>query len=149
MPGTKREEDVRPHILILGAGFLFTVMDATAKYLAARAYPIGEIAWGRYLFSTLSLPLFLYRFGGLATIRSKRLALQLLRSFFLLCSTAVFWLAVKFIPLADATAIAFVGPLMLTALSVPFLGEKVGPRRWAAVVVGFGASLIIIRPSVK
>ena len=132
--------------LIVGAGFLFTVMDATAKYLAARAYPIGEIDWGRYLFSTLSLPLFLYRFGGFATIRSKRLTLQLLRSFFLLCSTVVFWLAVKFIPLADATAIAFVGPLVLTALSVPFLGEKVGPRRWAAVVVGFGASLIIIRP---
>jgi drug/metabolite transporter (DMT)-like permease len=131
--------------LILGAGFLFTVMDATAKYLA-QTYPVGEIAWGRYFFATLSLPVFLYRFGGLATIRSKRLGLQLLRSFFLLCSTVVFWLAVKFIPLADATAISFVGPLMLTALSVPFLKEKVGPRRWAAVVIGFGASLIIIRP---
>ena len=131
--------------LILGAGFLFTVMDATAKHLA-QTYPVVEIAWGRYLFATLSLPLILHRFGGLATIRSNRLGLQLLRSFFLLCSTVVFWLAVKFIPLADATAISFVGPLMLTALSVPFLKEKVGPRRWAAVLVGFGASLVIIRP---
>jgi drug/metabolite transporter (DMT)-like permease len=131
--------------LILGAGFLFTVMDATAKYLA-KTYPVVEIAWGRYLFATLSLPLILHRFGGLTTIRSNRLGLQLLRSFFLLCSTVVFWLAVKFIPLADATAISFVGPLMLTALSVPFLKEKVGPRRWAAVLIGFGASLIIIRP---
>jgi drug/metabolite transporter (DMT)-like permease len=131
--------------LILGAGFLFTVMDATAKHLA-QTYPVVEIAWGRYLFATLTLPLILHRFGGLATIRSNRLGLQLLRSFFLLCSTVVFWLAVKFIPLADATAISFVGPLMLTALSVPFLKEKVGPRRWAAVLVGFGASLVIIRP---
>jgi drug/metabolite transporter (DMT)-like permease len=131
--------------LILGAGFLFTVMDATAKHLA-QTYPVVEIAWGRYLFATLSLPLILHRFGGLATIRSNRLGLQLLRSFFLLCSTVIFWLAVKFIPLADATAISFVGPLMLTALSVPFLKEKVGPRRWAAVLVGFGASLVIIRP---
>jgi drug/metabolite transporter (DMT)-like permease len=131
--------------LILGAGFLFTVMDATAKHLA-QTYPVVEIAWGRYLFATLSLPLILHRFGGLATIRSNRLGLQLLRSFFLLCSTVVFWLAVKFIPLADATAISFVGPLMLTALSVPFLKEKVGPRRWAAVLLGFGASLVIIRP---
>ena len=131
--------------LILGAGFLFTVMDATAKHLA-QTYPVVEIAWGRYLFATLSLPLILHRFGGLATIRSNRLGLQLLRSFFLLCSTVVFWLAVKFIPLADATAISFVGPLMLTALSVPFLKEKVGPRRWAAVLIGFGASLVIIRP---
>jgi drug/metabolite transporter (DMT)-like permease len=131
--------------LILGAGFLFTVMDATAKHLA-QTYPVVEIAWGRYLFATLSLPLILHRFGGLATIRSNRLGLQLLRSFFLLCSTVVFWLAVKFIPLADATAISFVGPLMLTALSVPFLKEKVGPRRWTAVLIGFGASLVIIRP---
>ena len=48
--------------------------------------------------------------------------------------------------LADATAISFFGPLMLTALSVPFLKEKVGPRRWAAVVVGFIGALIVVRP---
>ncbi len=131
--------------LILGAGFLFTVMDASAKYMAGKM-PVVEVAWGRYLFATLALPLILHRHGGLATIRSQRLGLQLLRSFFLLCSTVIFWLAVKFIPLADATAIGFVGPLMLTALSVPFLKEKVGPRRWAAVLIGFAASLIIIRP---
>jgi len=131
--------------LILGAGFVFTIMDASAKYLAGKM-PVAEVAWGRYLFATLFLPLILYRHGGLSTIRSRRLGLQLLRSFFLLCSTVIFWLAVKFIPLADGTAISFVGPLMLTALSVPFLKEKVGPRRWAAVLIGFAASLIIIRP---
>jgi drug/metabolite transporter (DMT)-like permease len=131
--------------LILGAGFTFTIMDASAKYLAGRM-PVAEIAWGRYLFATLALPLMLHRFGGLSTIRSRRLGLQLLRSFFVLCSTVIYWVAVKFIPLADGTAISFVGPLMLTALSVPFLKEKVGPRRWAAVLIGFGAALIIIRP---
>src|SRR6185369_13889519 len=114
-------------------GFTFTIMDASAKYLAGRM-PVAEIAWGRYLFATLALPLMLHRFGGLSTIRSRRLGLQLLRSFFLLCSTVIYWVAVKFIPLADGTAISFVGPLMLTALSVPFLKEKVGPRRWAAVL---------------
>ena len=131
--------------LILGAGFLFTIMDASAKYLTGRL-PVTEIAWGRYLFATLALPIVLSRHGGLATIRSRRLGLQLLRSFFLLISTVIYWFAVKFIPLADGTAISFVGPLMLTALSVPFLKEKVGPRRWAAVTVGFAACLIIIRP---
>jgi drug/metabolite transporter (DMT)-like permease len=131
--------------LMIGAGFLFTVMDATAKYLSL-SYPVIEVAWGRYLFHALTLPLIVYRFGGLATIRSRRLGLQLLRSLLLLCSTFIFWLAVKFIPLADATAIGFIGPLMLTALSVPFLKEYVGPRRWAAVVIGFVAALIIIRP---
>ncbi len=145
MQSTPARQTLTGIFLMLGAGFLFTVMDATAKHLA-QTYPVVEIAWGRYLFATLSLPVILFRFGGLATIRSNRLGLQMLRSLFLLCSTVIFWLAVKFIPLADATAISFVGPLMLTALSVPFLKEKVGPRRWAAVVIGFIASLIIIRP---
>src|ERR1700733_2298207 len=94
--------------LILGAGFVFTIMDASAKYLAGRM-PVAEIAWGRYLFATLALPLMLHRYGGVSTIRSRRLGLQLLRSFFLLCSTVIYWLAVKFIPLADGTAISFVG----------------------------------------
>jgi drug/metabolite transporter (DMT)-like permease len=131
--------------LMVGAGFLFTVMDATAKYLGQR-YPVVEVAWGRYLFATLTLPLMASRGGGFASIRSNRLGLQLLRSLFLLGSTFFFWAAIKFIPLADATAIGFVGPLMVTALSVPILKERVGPRRWAAVVVGFLAALVIIRP---
>jgi drug/metabolite transporter (DMT)-like permease len=132
-------------LLIIAAGFLFTVMDATAKYLGEEL-PLVEVAWGRYLFHALTLPFLILRFGGLASFRSNRLGLQLWRSVFLLGSTVLFWLALKFIPLAEATAVGFVGPLMLTALSVPFLGEKVGPRRWAAVGVGFVGALIIIRP---
>jgi len=131
--------------LMVAAGFLFTVMDATAKYLGQR-YPVIEVAWGRYLFAALSLPLMVDRGGGFAAIRSRRLGLQLLRSLFLLGSTCFFWLAVKFVPLADATAVSFVGPLMVTALSVPVLKEQVGRRRWAAVLIGFIAALVIIRP---
>ena len=132
-------------LLIVAAGFLFTVMDATAKYLT-RSLPLVEVAWGRYLFHALTLPFLLLRGRGVAILRSSRLGLQLWRSVFLLLSTVLFWLALKFIPLAEATAVGFVGPLMLTALSVPFLGEKVGPRRWAAVGIGFLGALIIIRP---
>jgi len=132
-------------LLMIAAGSLFTVMDATAKYLS-QSLPLIEVAWGRYVFHAATLPFIVARNGGFATIRSQRLGLQLLRSVFLLGSTVLFWLALKFIPLADATAISFVGPLMLTALSVPFLGEKVGPRRWAAVAVGFIGALVIIRP---
>jgi drug/metabolite transporter (DMT)-like permease len=132
-------------LLIIAAGFGFTVMDATAKYLSQRL-PLIEVAWGRYLFHAATLPFILARNGGFATLRSRRLGLQLWRSVFLLGSTVLFWLALRYIPLADATAVSFVGPLMLTALSVPFLGEKVGPRRWAAVGVGFLGALVIIRP---
>ena len=121
-------------LLIIAAGFLFTVMDATAKYLT-QSLPLVEVAWGRYLFHALTLPFLLLRSRGFAILRSSRLGLQLWRSVFLLLSTVLFWLALKFIPLAEATAVGFVGPLMLTALSVPFLGEKVGRgagRRWGS-----------------
>jgi len=144
-PPSPARHSFRGILLMMAAGFGFTLMDAVAKYLA-QSFPVIEVAWGRYLFHALVLPLIVGRYGGFATVRSNRLWLQLLRSFLLLGSTVFFWFAVKFIPLADATAIGFVGPLILTALSVPFLKEKVGRRRWAAVVVGFFGALIIIRP---
>jgi drug/metabolite transporter (DMT)-like permease len=144
-PPSPARQSFRGILLMMAAGFGFTLMDAVAKYLA-QSFPVIEVAWGRYLFHALALPLIVGRYGGFATVRSNRLWLQLLRSLLLLGSTVFFWYAVKFIPLADATAIGFVGPLILTALSVPFLKEKVGPRRWAAVAVGFFGALIIIRP---
>src|SRR5258708_14157000 len=133
-------------LLIIAAGFLFTVMDATAKH-QSRGLPRVEVAWGRYLFHALTPPFFLLRGRSVAVLRSCRLGLQLWRSVFLLVSTGLFWLALKFIPLAEATAVGFVGPLMLTALSVPFLGEKLGPRRGVAVGIGFLGPLIIIQPA--
>jgi drug/metabolite transporter (DMT)-like permease len=92
------------------------------------------------------LPFLIGRGSWMAVIRTDRLGLQILRSLLLLGSTFFFFLAVKYIQLATATAIGFVGPLLVTALSVPLLGEKVGIRRWAAVIVGFGAVLVIVRP---
>lgn len=130
------------------SGLLFVVMDATAKYLSAE-YPVAQIVWARYVFHLLTLPLLIGRGSWLAVVRTRRLGLQLLRSLLLLGATFFFFLAVKYIPLATATAIGFVGPLFVTALSVPLLGEKVGPRRWAAVVFGFGAVLVIIRPGAE
>jgi drug/metabolite transporter (DMT)-like permease len=131
--------------LMVGAGLVFTLMDATAKYLSQR-YPVVEIAFGRYLFATLTLPLIVQRAGSFGTIRSRRLGLQLLRSMFLVGATLLFWAAIKSIPLADATAISFIGPLMVTALSMPILKEQVDRRRWTAVLIGFVGALFIIRP---
>lgn len=76
----------------------------------------------------------------------QRIGLQLLRGVLLVCSTFTFFLAVKFMPLADALALAFISPLVVTALSPFLLGEKVGVRRFSAVGVGFLGALIIIRP---
>jgi drug/metabolite transporter (DMT)-like permease len=136
---------LRGILLMLAAGFLFSCMDATAKHLT-QTYPVFEVSWGRYLFHLLTLPLFLggQRFTG--ALRSARPGLQLVRSGLLLGATIFFFLAVQHIPLAEATAIGFVSPLLLTALSVPLLSEKVGIRRWVAVLIGLASVLIIIRP---
>lgn len=139
---------VRGILLMMLSGFLFVVMDSTAKYLSAD-YPVAQIVWARYVFHLLTLPMIIGRGSWIAVLRTRRLGLQLLRSLFLLGATFFFFLAVKYIPLATATAIGFVGPLFVTALSVPLLGEKVGVRRWAAVVFGFAAVLVIIRPGAE
>ena len=136
---------LRGIVLMLAAGFMFVLMDATAKHLA-QTYSVTQVAWARYVFHMVTLPVLFGRHRWTAVLRTPRLGLQLARSVLLLASTFLFFLAVKFIPLADATAIGFVGPLLVTALSVPLLGERVGWRRWAAVIVGFAGVLVIIRP---
>lgn len=142
---TAARSPVAGMLWMVAAGFGFVVMDAAGKYLTAD-YSTVEIAWARYLFHMLTvLPVLLAWRGG-AVFRTRRLGLQLLRSVFLLGSTAFYFMALRYIPLATAAAIGFVAPLLLTALSVPLLKEPVGPRRWAAVTVGFLAVLLIIRP---
>jgi drug/metabolite transporter (DMT)-like permease len=129
----------------LAAGLGFVMMDSTAKYLSAD-YPTVQITWSRYLFHMLTaLPILLAWRGG-AVFRTRRLDLQLIRSVLLLGSTVFYFIALRYIPLATAASIGFVAPMFLTALSVPLLKERVGPRRWIAVAVGFFAVLLIIRP---
>jgi drug/metabolite transporter (DMT)-like permease len=123
---------------------LFTSLDATAKYLA-QDYPVPQVLWARFSFHLLFVVLFLGARLSV-TLRSNRLGLQLLRSFLMLVTTGMFFFAVGSLPLADVVAIMFVGPLFVTALSVPLLGDYVGPRRWAAVAVGFLGALLIVRP---
>lgn len=136
---------VRGILFMLAAGLTFVLMDAGGKHMT-QSLPVMEVVWGRYLFHLLALPLFLGGARMRDALRSARPGLQILRSWLLLGSTFFFFLAIKYIPLADATAIGFVGPLFLTALSVPLLGEHVGIRRWTAVSIGFASVLIIIRP---
>jgi drug/metabolite transporter (DMT)-like permease len=132
-------------LLMIGSGFLFAMLDTSAKYLSADHH-VMQIVWGRYFFSLLLLPLIIGRINPIAVIRTERLGLQVVRSLLLLAATFLFFTAIRYIPLADATAIAFVSPLLVTVLSVPMLGENVGGRRWAAVVVGLVGAVIIIRP---
>lgn len=131
--------------LLLAAIVLFCLMDALAKHLS-KTYPVMQVVWARYVFHIVLLVPLLFRTDPLRLFRTQRLGLQLSRSLTLFGSTSLFYLAISLMPLADASSISAVTPLIVTALSVPFLGEKVGPRRWAAVCIGFIGVLIIIRP---
>ena len=140
----KQNAPGRGILWMLATAFCFVSMDALAKYLS-QSYPVLQVVWARYVFHLLILALVLGpRLPRVA--RTGRLGLQFLRSLFLLGATGLFFAALSFIPLADATAIMFVAPILVTAMSVPLLGEYVGPQRWASVVVGFLGALVIIRP---
>jgi drug/metabolite transporter (DMT)-like permease len=129
--------------LVLLAVSLFSVMDALSKLIAERLDPI-EVVWGRYLviLGLLALPV-LRRPTLLLTPQPK---LQLLRGVAVLGAALLFIFGLQRLALADATAIGFASPLLVTALSIPLLGEPVGIRRWSAVAAGFAGILLVVRP---
>lgn len=129
---------------MLLAVMLFVVLDTFAKLLS-ETYPVWQIVWARYTFHLVLIALFLR--GALPrTLRTRRLPLQLLRSLLLVITTGLFFMGLSMLQLAQAAAVMLLGPLFITALSVPFLGEKVGMRRWGGVFAGLVGALIVIRP---
>ena len=139
--------NIRRGILwMLATSVFFVSLDATAKYLTS-SLPVVEIVWGRYLFHTIFA--LLWAGPRLTTVmRHARYGMQFLRGFFLVLTTVLYFIAIRTMPLADGTSIMFLSPIVVTALSVPLLGEKVGMRRWIGVAVGFTGAVIIVRPGV-
>jgi len=132
-------------ILNASAWMIVPVMDAYAKFLSS-SMDVLQITWARYFFTvvfTLSLMLIFYR---QSLVWSKKPLLQLIRGLILVFSTYLFFYSISFISLPKALTLAFVAPLIVTALSPFFLKEKVGIRRWTAVSIGFIGTLIVIRP---
>lgn len=133
-------------MLVVSACFLFAFLDASAKYLALQGMAAPFLAWMRFAVH-LVLVLILYRGWTNATLyRTGHLPAQLLRGGFLLGSTVFNFFAVQTLQLAETISIYFVAPMVITALAVPLLGERVGWRRWVAVLVGFAGVLVITRP---
>ncbi len=132
-------------LFVLLAILCFVSLDTVAKFMGGVLDPL-QVVWGRYFFSVLLLPLMVPPRRLRVSLRTKRPWLQLLRSVLLVSTTAVFFTAITFMPLADAIAIGFIAPLIGTALSIPVLGEKVGLRRWSAIAIGFIGMLIVLRP---
>jgi drug/metabolite transporter (DMT)-like permease len=134
-------------MLIMLAVFLFSSMDTLAKFMLKRErYPLPPLIWARYTVHLLFMLMLLAPRMGLDLLRTKRPGLQILRGTLLVASTAFFFLSLTYLPLAEAAAITFVAPVLVTALSGPMLGEHVTRRQWAAVSLGFAGVLIIIRP---
>lgn len=129
-------------LLMLVAMLLFSGADAAAKLLAGRL-PASEIVAGRYFFNLLWLVPLGLRFG----LRSAYPRLQLARGLFIFGTNILFVASLAHLALGDATAISFISPLALTAMSAIFLGETVGTRRWIAVGAGFLGMLLIVRPT--
>ena len=129
---------------LLGWMFL-PVMDGFAKFLSDDL-PILQITWARYFFTVVfTLPIMIFFFRK-QLVWSDKPKLQILRGLILLSANICFFYAISIISLAKALTLAFVAPLIVTAFSPVMLGEKVGFRRWTAVVVGFIGSLVVIRP---
>ena len=82
-------------------------------------------------------------------VKTNKIVLQIIRPAFLICSISSLFLGLTYLPIAEATAIGFVAPLFITALSVPILREKVGIHRWSAVIIGFLGVIIIVRPGTE
>ena len=120
-------------------------MDVIAKYLSSDLSFL-QITWARYFFTVFfALPLMFFFFKKNLTWSTEP-KLQFLRGLLLFCANVLFFYSISIISMAKALTLAFVAPLITTALSPFLLNENVGFRRWAAVIVGFIGSIIVIRP---
>ena len=120
-------------------------MDTIAKYLSSDLSFL-QITWARYFFTVFFTLPFMFFFFRKNLTMSTQPKLQFFRGLTLFCANVLFFYSISIISMAKALTLAFVAPLITTALSPIFLGEKVGFRRWSAVIIGFVGSLIIIRP---
>jgi len=120
-------------------------MDTIAKYLSSEL-SFFQITWARYFFTVFFTLPFMFFFFRKNLTWSTQPKLQIFRGLTLLFANILFFYSISIISMAKALTLAFVAPLITTALSPFILGEKVGFRRWSAVIVGFIGSLIVIRP---
>jgi drug/metabolite transporter (DMT)-like permease len=127
------------------AFLLFSTMDMMVKWLSA-GYPIHQMLFFNALFSLVPVLLMAWRSGGLRQLGTRRLDQHLLRALCGMTASFASMTGFSLMPMADVYAILFTTPLLITALSVPLLGERVGWRRWSAIVVGFAGVLIMLQP---
>jgi drug/metabolite transporter (DMT)-like permease len=131
--------------MIIGSTLFLASSDAMAKYLG-QSLPAVQIGWIRFLvFVLILLPVVLAPSSG-NVMRSTRPLMQVIRGLALLCSSIFFIIGLGYLPIAEAAATSFIAPVFVTGLSILFLAEKVGIRRWIATIFGLVGVLVIVRP---
>src|SRR6188768_4581500 len=131
--------------LFLLAGLCFSTLDATAKWLV-RDHTLFVVVWARYVGQMLvTTPIAWHRVGP-GFWRTRHLRIQLLRSLCLVVATMSFFSGLRFLPLAEASAITFLAPMFAIVLSMPVLGERPTRARWISAMVGFAGIVILVRP---
>jgi S-adenosylmethionine uptake transporter len=140
----RRPNNLHGLLLMTLAFFVFAAADTQAKFLTGWLHPV-QIVWTRQL-GLLTGVLFLLILKGPSILKTRHPGLQVLRGMLAVISATAFIFALRYVPLADAIAVTFVAPFMVTIMGALFLGEKVGHRRWCAVTIGFIGTLIVIRP---
>jgi drug/metabolite transporter (DMT)-like permease len=145
------ERDTEAHSRLVGIGLMvgafamFAMLDATAKYLVG-FLGVGLVIFARYGFSLVFVGLLVWQQGGSGLLVTGNGVLQVVRGLLLIVSTGTNFIALGYLQLAQTSSISFSNPLWVCALSPLLLGERVGPRRWFAVLVGFIGVLLIIQP---
>ncbi|MCH2163242.1 MAG: DMT family transporter [Marinovum sp.] len=132
-------------LFILGGVIAISINDMLVKMLAGE-YPLHQIIFSRSLIGVLFSLVFVQMEGGFSILRTKTPGLHVVRGLLVIVANMTFYAAVAVMPLAQATALFFVAPLFITLLSIPILGEKVGPKRLGAVVVGFMGVVVMQQP---
>ena len=143
-PGLRRSESGLGIAYMAAGMFLFSAVDTHAKFLTAAFHPV-QIVWVRQSGLLIGV-LILLALRGFTVLRTDRPGLQIARGAIAAGSATLFIIAVRFVPLADAVAVTFVAPFMVTVLGALVLREPVGLRRWTAVFIGFLGAMIVIRP---
>jgi drug/metabolite transporter (DMT)-like permease len=132
-------------VCIVAAMLMLSLQDSLIKWLGA-GYALHQIVLTRSVIAAAVTLLVLAAAGRLVLLRTRRWSLHLIRGMLLVASNSTFFLGLIAMPIAAATAMFFVAPLFITLLSALLLGERVGPRRLAATLIGFAGVVIVVRP---
>jgi drug/metabolite transporter (DMT)-like permease len=147
-PAPSFHRDNRPLgiVLMLLGALVMSATDAAGKWVMVQDFHVAQLNFLRGFFALAVLVPVVLQEGGWKSLKTKRPIAHGARSVLLIVLAYTWFFSLTTVPLAEATAIALCAPLCMTALSVVLLGDKVGPFRWAAVLIGFIGMLLIIRP---